>query len=68
MQVRIIGEPDQVAAAIEAISAVLTVSEVSRPYGSRRNPTQVRVYMEVTAPAAVIKAHGSTTESNPGVS
>lgn len=48
MQVRIIGEPDQVAAAVEAIGAVLAVSEVSRPYGSRRNPTQVRVYLEVS--------------------
>lgn len=46
-QLRIIGDPTEVDAVLDALRAVATVSDVSRR-GSRYSATDVRVYAHVT--------------------
>lgn len=46
---RLIGDPDDVAAVLAALEGVVEVTERSAPYPSRRDAGQVRVYGQVQA-------------------
>lgn len=50
MNIRVMGDSDQVAAAVAVLEAFpgLHVTSVSRPYPNRRDPGQVRVYLDAT--------------------
>lgn len=55
MNIRLMGDGDQVAAIVAALetTAGLRVTRVSRPYANRRDPEQMRIYLdaEITASA-----------------
>lgn len=47
VQIRLIGEPADVERVAEVLRAALDLYAESRPYASRRNPSHVRLYLEV---------------------
>ena len=48
MKIRLIGTPLEVADACLTVRALVTVTGLSGPYPSRRDPEQVHLYLEVT--------------------
>lgn len=48
MNIRLMGDGDQVAAAVDVLAQVpgLRVTHVSRPYANRRDPEQMRIYLD----------------------
>ena len=48
MKIRLIGDGDQVAAAVALLETLpsLHVTGVSRPYANRRDPEQMRIYLD----------------------
>jgi hypothetical protein len=50
VKIRVMGDSDQVAVAVAVLEAFpgLHVTDVSRPYPNRRDPGQVRVYLDAT--------------------
>jgi hypothetical protein len=48
MNIRLMGDGDQVAAAVAVLEKLpgLRVTAVSRPYPNRRHPEQMRIYLD----------------------
>ncbi|MCU7724577.1 hypothetical protein ODJ79_12690 [Actinoplanes sp. KI2] len=55
MNIRLMGDGDQVAAAVAALETTpgLRIVTVSRPYANRRDPEQMRIYLDAEVTAAV---------------
>jgi hypothetical protein len=54
MNIRLMGDGDQVAALVAALESLpgLHVTNVSRPYANRRDPEQMRIYLDAEIIAA----------------
>ena len=48
MRIRLHGTPTETAAALTAITQVLHVHHISRPYPDRRSPNLHRIYLDAT--------------------
>ncbi|GGQ77678.1 hypothetical protein [Couchioplanes azureus] len=48
MNIRLMGDGDQVAAAVAVLETLpgLRIASVSRPYPNRRDPEQMRIYLD----------------------
>ncbi|GIE87903.1 hypothetical protein [Actinoplanes regularis] len=60
MNIRLMGDGDQVAAMVAALENApgLHVTRVSRPYANRRDPEQMRIYLDAAVTADPRRAGG----------
>jgi len=57
MNIRLMGDGDKVAAAVAALENTpgLRITSVSRPYANRRDPEQMRIYLDAEIDGPVPK-------------
>jgi hypothetical protein len=65
MKIRIEGTPAEVDVLVDALRDVVDVREVSRFYPNRGSSVLGRVYVDVTAPARVVRAKATRADRTP---
>ncbi|OJF15526.1 hypothetical protein [Couchioplanes caeruleus] len=68
MNIRLMGDGNQVAAAVAVLETLpgLRIASVSRPYANRRDPEQMRIYLDVEITAVTVGGDQRAVEANTG--